>query len=173
DATGRGAKEGRHRLQPDRVKRSRPPGTERSRARRLGATPSSEPTPQSMSSSRSVASFRVPAHPAKEVHMEHDDPRLQRALARYQVISALVASPPPRGQRGQLRSELAARTWLGADGEPFTVSAETIRAWERRYRRGGLEALLDKERPRRGVEALPPEVIEKACALKREVPERT
>lgn len=105
--------------------------------------------------------------------MEHDDPRLQKALARYQVISALIASPPPRGQRGQVRSELAARTWIGADGEPFSVTAETIRAWERRYRRGGLEALLDKERPRRGVEALSPEVIEKACALKREVPERT
>ncbi len=102
-----------------------------------------------------------------------DDPRLDRALARYAVISAYLAIDPPRGQRAALREALAARTWSSPDSEPMLVAVETIRAWVRRYRRGGLDALMDKRRPRRGVQALPPEVIEKACALKREVPERT
>lgn len=102
-----------------------------------------------------------------------DDPRLDRALARFQVISAYLAIDPPRGQRGQLRKAVAGMPWTNERGEPMRVSPETIRAWVRRYRRGGLEALMDKRREKRGVEVLPPEVIEKACALKREVPERT
>jgi hypothetical protein len=55
------------------------------------------------------------------------DPRQARALARYQVIASYLADDPPRGQRGPLRRKLARRVWIGPDGEPFTVSAETIR----------------------------------------------
>ena len=43
----------------------------------------------------------------------------------------------------------------------------------RRYRKGGLPALMDKPRPQRGVQALTPEQIETVLALKREVPERS
>lgn len=95
------------------------------------------------------------------------------ALARYQVISALIALPPPRGRGRDLLELLAARAWPGPDGEPFRVRAETIRVWARRYRQGGLAALADKSRPKRGVAALTEAEQELLCRLKRGVCERS
>lgn len=103
---------------------------------------------------------------------EQEDPRRALALARFQVISAYLAFDPPRGQRGPLRAQLAEKRWLGPDGEPMRVSAETIRAWVRRYRNHGLRGLYDK--PRAGHRhALSQEQVELACRLKQEVPERS
>lgn len=104
---------------------------------------------------------------------DDEERRRDRALARYQVISGYLALDPPRGRRGPLREKLAAKTWVDAEGQPLRVTAETIRVWVRRYREGGLPALMDKSRPRPGVGVLPPDVIELACALKREVPQRS
>lgn len=95
------------------------------------------------------------------------------ALARYQVISALIALPPPRGRGRDLLEQLAARAWLGPDGELFRVRAETIRVWARRYRQGGLAALADKPRARRGVGALSEAEQHLLCQLKRSVEERS
>ena len=95
------------------------------------------------------------------------------ALVRYQVISPYLAAEPPRGRRGPLLRHLAERTWTDPDGQPFTVSAETIRTWVRRYRIGGLKGLEDKPRPRRGTQVLTDEQQELVCRLKREVPERS
>ncbi len=95
------------------------------------------------------------------------------ALARYQAIAAYIATSPPRGQRGPLLTLLASRTWTGPDGEPFKVSAETLRVWVRRYRRGGLAALADAAYVRRGIQALTEEEVAIFCALKREVPARS
>lgn len=101
-----------------------------------------------------------------------DDPRLLKALARFEVVSAYLGGDLSRGRRGARLEELAKRTWF-LRGEPFQVRAETIRTWVRRYQQGGFDALFDKLRPRPGVRAIPPEVVELACALKRQVPERT
>jgi transposase InsO family protein len=101
------------------------------------------------------------------------DPAEAKALARYQVISAYLALEPPRGQRGPLLEQLAGRSWVGADGEVFRVSAETIRKWVARYRDHGLDGLRDKPHPLRGTQALTPEQIELVCTLRREVPERS
>jgi len=95
------------------------------------------------------------------------------ALARYQVISAYIALPPPRGRRRTVLEQLAARSWPGPNGQPFTVSAETIRVWARRYRTGGIEALADAIRPSRGVTVLDEDELAKLCALKRDVPARS
>src|SRR5690606_22819606 len=105
--------------------------------------------------------------------MDHDDPRHRMALCRYQAISAYLALDPPRGLRRPLLEDLASRDWPGPDGEPLRMSAETLRTWIRRYRRRGLEGLLDKPRPQRGVQALSAEQIAKVLALKKEVPERS
>lgn len=104
---------------------------------------------------------------------ERIDPRLEKALARYQVISSYIADPPPWGERKKAREKLAAKIWRDHHGEPFTVSEETIRVWIRRYQQRSLEGLKDKLRPRRGMTALSPEIIDEACALKEEVPQRT
>jgi hypothetical protein len=95
------------------------------------------------------------------------------ALARYLVISAYIAVPPPRGRRRAVLEQLAARTWPGPTGEPFTASAETIRVWVRRYRTGGVDALADAPRPSRGVTVLTEDEVAKLCALKQQVPERS
>lgn len=95
------------------------------------------------------------------------------ALVRYQVISPYLAADPPRGQRTALLRQLAQRVWTGPDGEPFTVAAETIRTWVRRYRTGGLTGLQDASRTRAGVTALTQQQQELVCRLKREVPERS
>lgn len=96
-----------------------------------------------------------------------------KAIARFQVISAYLALDPPRGQRRKLLEQLASRVWRDDRGQPWTVSAETMRVWIRRYRRSGLQGLADKPRPQRGVQALTAEQIELVCKLKKEVPERS
>lgn len=101
------------------------------------------------------------------------DEEQEKALLRYQIISAYLAMEPVRGQKGPLLAQLAKKTWVGRRGEPYVVSAETIRSWVRRYRRRGLDGLRDKRRPQRGVKALSPEVVELVIKLKREVPERS
>ena len=58
-------------------------------------------------------------------------------------------------------------------GEAATVKAETIRYWLRLYRTGGFEALKDKPRSDQGIRAIPKELIEQACKLKLQVPERS
>ena len=96
-----------------------------------------------------------------------------KALLRYFVISAYLAADPPRGQKGAMLRQLASKVWRDEDGEAFTAEAETIRAWVRRYKMGGLAALEDKRRTYGGVHALTEEEAELLCALKQEVPERS
>ena len=104
---------------------------------------------------------------------DFDDKQHAKALVRYQVISAYIAMDPPRGQRRAMLEHLASRTWTGPDGEPFQVAAETIRSWVRRYRQGGLDALRDKTRARRGASAMTDAQVELASRLKQEVLERS
>jgi len=108
----------------------------------------------------------------KEKHGD-SDPRLASALCRYEVVSRYLALKPRRGLKKKLLDKLSEETWIGPDGEPFSVSAETIRAWTRRYRRSGLEGLKDKERPKRGISALSEEQKELVCRLKQDVPARS
>ena len=105
--------------------------------------------------------------------MVDDDPEHAWALARYQIISAYLALEPRRGERTRLLGQLAARSWRDPEGEELYVAAETIRVWVRRYRARGLDGLRDKPRPRRGVEVLTPDEIERCLQLKRDVPERS
>ena len=103
-----------------------------------------------------------------------DDPTMMTALARYQVVSTYLAMEPKRGQKARLRDDLAKRDWRLEDGSPLKLtSGETIRRWVRRYQRDGLPGLVDKVRDKRGVTVLSDELIERACSLKREVPERS
>ena len=105
--------------------------------------------------------------------MEDHDPITRKALFRYQVISAYLALDPPRGKRLQVLEQLAAKTWMLQSGEGLTVKAETIRYWLRLYRVGGFEALKDKPRSDRGIRAIPQDLIDQACKLKLQVPERS
>jgi len=105
--------------------------------------------------------------------MTDHDSITQKALLRFQIISAYLAANPPRGKRRQMLDHLAAKTWFLESGEVFSVKPETIRYWLRMYRLGGFEALKDKPRKDKGIRAIPQELVEKACKLKLEVPERS
>ncbi len=96
-----------------------------------------------------------------------------KALFRYKLIAPYLADEPPRGQRRAYLERLAAKERLGPDGAAVHVAAETLRAWVRQYRQGGIAALEDKPRVRRGVTVLDHEQVELLCKLKREVPERS
>jgi len=103
-----------------------------------------------------------------------DERRIKKALLRYQIISPLLAADPPRGQKYKMLEDLAARRWVLEEGERVSPQPETIRYWLRLYRNGGFEALKDKPRKDTGlVRGIPPELIEEACRLKQEVPERS
>lgn len=104
---------------------------------------------------------------------ERRDRRHEMALLRYQMISPYIAMSPPRGQRRVMLEHLASKPWRDPDGVLMTVSAETLRAWVRRYRHGGVDALRDKPHPSRGTLALTTEQVDLILALKREVPERS
>jgi len=105
--------------------------------------------------------------------MTDHDPITKKALLRFQIISAYLAANPPRGKRRHMLEHLAAKTWFLESGEAFSVKPETIRYWLRMYRLGGFEALKDKPRKDKGVRAIPEDLIQKACKLKLEVPERS
>jgi len=105
--------------------------------------------------------------------MTDSEPIIQKALFRYQVISGYLAADPPRGKRRLVLEQLAAKTWTLQSGEAAEVKAETIRYWLRLYQRGGFEALKDKPRSDQGVRAIPEQIIECACKLKLQVPERS
>ncbi|NQU02951.1 MAG: DDE-type integrase/transposase/recombinase [Syntrophaceae bacterium] len=105
--------------------------------------------------------------------MNDQDPITQKALFRFQVLSAYLAADPPRGKRRQMLEKLADKTWMLQSGEILTVKAETIRYWLRVYRLGGFEALKDKPRSDKGIRAIPAQLIEQACKLKLQVPERS
>ena len=95
------------------------------------------------------------------------------ALLRFSAISAYLADDPPRGRRRARLQQLSGRDWTLPDGTVTRFSAETLRCWVRRYRQGGLPALEDKPRPRRGTSALTDEQIALFCRLKQEVPARS
>lgn len=105
--------------------------------------------------------------------MDDQDPITHKALFRFQVISAYLAANPPRGKRRHMLEQLAEKTWMLQSGEIVTVKAETIRYWLRMYRQGGFEALKDKPRSDKRIRAIPQELIEQACKLKLQVPERS
>lgn len=102
-----------------------------------------------------------------------NDARMAKALCRYEVISRYLALKPKRGVKKKLLEKLSKEQWPGPDGTFFTASAETIRAWARRYRRHGLSGLMDKERPKRGVKVLTEAQQEIICGLKEDVPGRS
>jgi putative transposase len=96
------------------------------------------------------------------------------ALFRYGLISTLLFDPLAAGQlEGALR-QIAARTYRIPHSRRSRVSVSSLRRYLQLYNRGGFEALRPGERSDKGVpRAFPPEVLERAIALREEQPERT
>ena len=103
--------------------------------------------------------------------MTQDD----KALFRYRLIAPLLDPDLKRGDKNLLFSAIAAKVHLLPNGRERRFSRETIRSWYKRYRKLGFEeGLKNKGRSDRGKSrVVPTEIIQKACDLKIEVPQRT
>jgi len=93
------------------------------------------------------------------------------ALFRYALIRQAADRALSPAERGRAVRALAGAEHPGVDGTPVTVSRNTVDRWIRAWRSGGFEAL--KPRPRAVNPRSPAALLDLACALRRENPERT
>jgi len=103
-----------------------------------------------------------------------EEKRTQIALFRYQLIAPLLHRPLERGEIAAHLQTCAAQTLQIPFSKRQTVHPDTIWHYLAAFRRGGFEALKpqgrrDAGKPRR----LPEFVIQKAIALRQEVPTRS
>lgn len=93
---------------------------------------------------------------------------------RYGVIAPMVVQPLARGEQARMLRELAGREYKVPFSKKTKVGERVLERWLSLYRKGGLEALKPKERSDSGsLRAVPDKVLEKAKALKREIPQRS
>jgi transposase InsO family protein len=105
-----------------------------------------------------------------------DEPwRTQVALFRYTLILPLLRHNRERdGAKGQIREAIAAQQHVIPHSGRCTVSVPTLRRWEKNYLASGFDALKPKPRSDRGASrALSAETLDRAEALKRELPSRS
>jgi len=94
------------------------------------------------------------------------DPR-EEALKRYALIAPLLEPGLEEAEAGRRRAEILER-------EARPVSERTLRRHLAAYREGGFDGLCPKRRTDAGKpRAVPPDVLEEAAALKRELPQRS
>lgn len=103
-----------------------------------------------------------------------DKMREEIALFRHQVIAPVVAQELDARTAAAVLRELAGQEYRIPHSQKTRIGLRTLRRWVSAYRAGGLEALRpqvrnDKARPR----VLDPAIVELACDLRREVPERS
>lgn len=96
------------------------------------------------------------------------------ALFRYGIISDFINLPPgTKGLYAQIKKK-AEQDYLIPGSRRTRVAEETIRSWLKKYRAGGFDALLPKERRDKGkARRLPLEVADVLLAVKEENPELT
>lgn len=97
------------------------------------------------------------------------------ALFRYTTILPLLChNRDTDGSKKDIRTAIAARAHTIPLSTRTTISVPTLRRWEKAYRQGGFDALKPKPRADRGhARALSDETLQRAEALKRELPTRS
>jgi putative transposase len=108
----------------------------------------------------------------EEVEMT-TDPAEQTALDRYRVIAEAASERLTPAERGLLVRELAGRTHESSDGSRRDYSRATLDRWIRAYRAEGLDGLRPQPRSDVGMVRRVPELLQEACALRRELPARS
>jgi transposase InsO family protein len=98
----------------------------------------------------------------------------QVALFRYGLIAPLIFNPLAKGElEGALRA-IASKTYAIPYSQRTRVGIATLRRYLKLYQHHGFDALRPQERAdKRSPRAFPPEVVEKAIALREEQPART
>jgi len=104
-----------------------------------------------------------------------DDHATEVALWRYGIIAPLLSPDLEPAEARRVRADILGRQHAcPGEGKAREVSERTLRRWLSAYRRGGFGALGPKTRKDRGKPRnIEPQVLEKAAALREEVPERS
>jgi transposase InsO family protein len=103
-----------------------------------------------------------------------DDLETEIALFRYSLIAQLIHDPPPKGGQMPLLRQIAAKSYHIPGSTRTRISPTTLRRYLSAYRSGGFDALRPTPRTDTGIpRTIPPEVLEKAIALREEQPSRT
>ena len=101
-----------------------------------------------------------------------DDQARAEALFRFRVIAPLQGASAEQSLRERV-AERAAERHPHPSGQDLTVTARTLWRWLRLHRAGGFEALHPRHRKDKGVvKAVAADVLARAEALRREVPQR-
>ncbi|MFH0768813.1 MAG: DDE-type integrase/transposase/recombinase [Chloroflexota bacterium] len=89
----------------------------------------------------------------------------EEALRRYRIIAPLLDESLSESEKRDIR-------WLICSRE--SVSGRTLRRYVADFKRGGFDALLPRERKDKGsCKAIPPQAVELAAELRRELPGRS
>lgn len=112
--------------------------------------------------------------PKMRQNEDEQERNTQIALFRYGLIASLVFAPLGAGQLEQALRQIASQRYTIPYSSRTRVGVSTLRRYLRDYQAGGFDALRPSPRSDKGVpRALPPEVLEKAIALRQEQPART
>lgn len=103
------------------------------------------------------------------------DEEARRAIAIWKatVLGPLVSARLEHGDLRALCMAAASRRWERPDGRLVQLSWRVIEGWYYDYRRGGLEALMPRQRRDAGTSAIREEVAELLVRAKRERPRRS
>ena len=96
------------------------------------------------------------------------------ALFRYGLIAPVIHNPPPKGLLEQALRDIAAQCYQSPTSACTRISVTTLRRYLGAYRSGGFDALRPVPRDDVGAtRAFPPELLDRAIALREEQPART
>ena len=105
--------------------------------------------------------------------MTKNDPDLSKALWRYGIISPLLHRSDDDPAMGDMLCSLAKKSFIRHHGVPIALSAETLRKWLYRYKRGGINALSDQPRSDKGHQQIPQSIADALARLRKEHPNWT
>lgn len=109
-----------------------------------------------------------------EVIIMSEDWQLEKALFRYRVIVPLLDPDLEPAARAEVRKEILSRLYTDPAGKPRRVAERTLRQYLQLYREGGFEALKPKGRKdAASSRRIPRAILERAVALKKELPTRS
>jgi putative transposase len=104
--------------------------------------------------------------------MAHE-PAEELALWRYHLIAEALGRRLGGKERGIIVRRIAGTEHLGPDGDPRSVSRNTIDRWVRAYRERGLAGLRNRPRSDLGRVRRHQDLVEEAVRLRLENPERS
>lgn len=103
----------------------------------------------------------------------HPNPAYAAALWRYGLISELLHRCSTGRTMAERLKEAAERTWNHPEHGLIQLTADTLRHWIYRFRKGGISMLEDRPRADKGKSQVPKAVVDRFTLLRKEHPHAT